>query len=205
MSPRSRHTPWRRRRVAGHSPGQPEEERWPSHARIYHLEFIQDVISRLATNSFVTKGWCLTVAGAIYGFAANHLNPWIASVGLIPTLGFWWLDAYFLRQERLFRCLYDDARQPDTPVALFSMHIVLYKSNAFVRWRRVAFSLTLLLFYGMIFLAGLAILAAGIAHEVNQEHSRRTSSAISSKVSSERSGLAGQMSPIWSSCHRGTR
>ena len=51
----------------------------PTEARIKHLEFIQSVITRMATNSFLAKGWALTVAGALYGFAVNHLNPWIAS------------------------------------------------------------------------------------------------------------------------------
>jgi hypothetical protein len=84
----------------------------------------------MATNSFVAKGWALTVAGVIYGFAANHLNPWIASAGLLPSLGFWWLDAYYLLHERLFRCLYNDAHTPSTSVALFAMNIRPYKKLA---------------------------------------------------------------------------
>jgi hypothetical protein len=31
-----------------------------------HLEFVQAVITRLANNSFLMKGWALTVAGAFY-------------------------------------------------------------------------------------------------------------------------------------------
>lgn len=178
---------------------------WPSEARIRHLELIQAVVIRLATNSFITKGWALTVAGAIFGLAANHLNPWIAAVGFAPTLGFWWLDAYFLRQERLFRCLYNDARQPTTPVALFSMHIVIYKSNPIARWPRVLFSITLLIFYGILAVTGAIILGAGIAHRVDHIHSDRTSSAVSSSTSPEIRGLSGHISPMWSPCQRGTK
>jgi hypothetical protein len=180
-------------------------EGWPSDARIKHLEFIQGIVSRLATNSFVTKGWALTVAAAIYGFAANHLNPWIAAVGFVPTLGFWWLDAYFLRQERLFRCLYDDARRPDTAVALFSMHVRLYHSNPFVNWRKVIFSITLVLFYGMLLAVGLAIFCSGIIYHLDQSHSGRMRSAVVSRSSTEITGLEGHISPIRSPFQRGTK
>jgi hypothetical protein len=180
-------------------------EAWPSEARIKHLEFIQSVVTRLSTNSFLAKGWALTVDGAIYAFAASHLDPWVAGIGLVTTLGFWWLDSYFLRQERLFRCLYDDARQPDTPVVLFSMHVVIYRSKPFVRWRGVIFSSTLRVFYGMLMLVGIAILGAGVVHNSLHKHPARISSAVSSRTSSGIKGLGGHISPIWSSCHRGTR
>jgi hypothetical protein len=143
---------------------------WPTEAHIRHLELIQSVVSRLAGNSFITKGWALTVAGAIYSFAASHLSPWIALAGLIPTIGFWWLDAYFLRQERLFRCLYDDARLRNTTVEPFGMHILIYKSRPSTRWPRVLFSLTLTIFYGMLVLAGVGFIAAGIIHEAQVAH-----------------------------------
>jgi hypothetical protein len=40
-------------------------------AWLKHLEFIQAVITRLANDSFLRKGWALTVAGAFYGFAVK--------------------------------------------------------------------------------------------------------------------------------------
>ena len=121
-------------------------EEWPSEARIRHLELIQSIVTRLATNSFVAKGWALTVAAAIYGFAANHLNPWIASASLVPTLGFWWLDAYFLLHERLFRCLYNDAQKPTTSVELFSMNTRAYRKGENTTWPSVFLSITLIVF-----------------------------------------------------------
>ena len=177
---------------------------WPSDARIKHLEFIQGVISRLATNSFITKGWALTVGAAIYGFAADRLKPWIAAVGFVPAIGFWWLDAYFLRQERLFRCLYDDARRPDTAVALFSMHVRLYFAKPLVRWPKVIFSITLVLFYGIIFIVGVVIICSSVIHNFDRSHSDRNRSATSSSSLAVINGLEGQMSPMRSPYHRGT-
>ena len=145
-------------------------EQWPSEARIRHLELIQSIVTRLATNSFVAKGWALTIAGAIYGFAASHLNPWIASAGLLPTLGFWWLDAYFLLHERLFRCLYNDAQRPSTSVELFSMNIRAYKNGENKTWPSVLFSITLIVFYGILVLVNVGLIVAGIIHHAPPKH-----------------------------------
>lgn len=71
-----------------------------------HLEFIQGVVTRLANNQFLIKGWSLTVAAAVYGYAATHRAWAVALIGIVVSAGFWALDAYFLRQERLFRFLW---------------------------------------------------------------------------------------------------
>src|SRR5690242_10126113 len=87
-------------------PGDTVEHEYSEATWLKHLEFIQAVISRLATNSFLMKGWALTVSGALFGFAASHLSWPIAAVGMLPVVSFWYLDTYFLRQERLYRLLY---------------------------------------------------------------------------------------------------
>jgi hypothetical protein len=79
-------------------------------ARIKHLEMIQAVVSRLAGNSFLVKGWALTLAGAFLGFAVTTHERALAMASIAPTLIFWVLDTYFLRSERLFRVLYNRVR-----------------------------------------------------------------------------------------------
>lgn len=67
-------------------------------------EIVQDIISRMANNSFFIKGWSVTlvVASLLFkGVAYHHF------VAFLPWLIFWSLDAYFLRMERLYRKLYD--------------------------------------------------------------------------------------------------
>lgn len=128
----------------------------PSHDdRIKYLELIQAVIGRFANNSFFMKGWGLTVTGAIYGFAASDLNWRVSAVGLLPAVAFWFLDSYFLRHERMFRRLYEDARHLDDRVEMFSMDISRYADKE--RWRSVIFSMTLVPFYGLILVSGLAL------------------------------------------------
>jgi hypothetical protein len=77
---------------------------------IKHLEFVQAVIARQAGNSFLLKGWSITVAVALFAFAAKDTDPRFAILALFPALAFWALDAYYLRQERLYRELYDHVR-----------------------------------------------------------------------------------------------
>jgi hypothetical protein len=44
-----------------------------SDAELKHLEFIQAVITRPATNSFLIKVWALTAAEAFYGFGSESV------------------------------------------------------------------------------------------------------------------------------------
>jgi hypothetical protein len=133
--------------------------------RIKHLEFIQGVVSRLGNNSFLMKGWALTVAGAFFGFAVNNQNRWLAVASALPTVTFWGLDTYFLRCERLFRMLYKRVSERDDEVAPFFMEAtsptyvkdLSEKTRHEVSWWRTLRRPTLLLFYGAI-LASAAVI-----------------------------------------------
>lgn len=72
---------------------------------IKHLEFIQNVISRLSTNAFLVKGWALTVTAAFFGFSVKDVDAGLALVGLVALMAFWGLDAYFLSRERMYVAL----------------------------------------------------------------------------------------------------
>lgn len=80
-----------------------------------HLQMIQGVISRMAGNSFMLKGWAVTLISAVFALAAQGANPRIAFVAYLPAVTFWLLDAYYLWQERLFRRLYDATRSAHPP------------------------------------------------------------------------------------------
>ncbi|GAA3843347.1 hypothetical protein GCM10022243_07310 [Saccharothrix violaceirubra] len=122
---------------------------------VKHLEFIQGVITRVANSSFLIKGWTLTVTAALLGFAAQGSSRRLTLIGLVAVVGFWVLDAFYLRQERLYRKLYDDVRR-DLDFERFSMDVRPYR-KAVPLWR-VLFSRTLLVFYGALVLVTLAIL-----------------------------------------------
>jgi len=122
---------------------------------VKHLEFIQNAITRMANNSFLLKGWTVTLVAAIVALAAQNANPWFVTLAFFPAIAFWVLDAFYLRQERLFRILYDDIRvkneetiQSEGP---FSMNTKPIEDKV-ESLRDTMFSPTLKLFYIMIIL-----------------------------------------------------
>ena len=145
---------------------------------IKHLEFIQAVIARLASDSFLMKGWALTVAAAAFGFGVKDLDWHLAAVGLLPLVAFWGLDAYFLSRERCYRGLYEAVRTNAPEVAPFSMNYrpFMENGNGFRCVLRCPvqrsspwcafWSDTLRLFYGSILLVGVAatVLTATLHH-----------------------------------------
>ena len=120
-----------------------------------HLEFVQAVISRLATSSAAAKGWVITVATAAFGFSATKAIPFVACLGIVAVFLFGVLDSYYLREERLFRFLYDEARRGG--VEVYSMNKNAYASRC--TRRQVFFSWSVFGgFYGPLGAVGVAAL-----------------------------------------------
>lgn len=114
---------------------------------VKHLEMIQGIVSRLGHDSFLVKGWSMTIlaAGIIFIARSEIQSNEVVSVFLVPVIGFWALDGYFLWQERLFRKVYDEIRKQETTD--FAMNTRKHKPEC--RWRTAAFSRTLCMFYGI--------------------------------------------------------
>lgn len=124
--------------------------------RVSHLGMIQAVITRMASNSFLIKGWSLTLTAAIFALAADQGRASMAAVAFLPVVMFWLLDAYFLRQERLFRKHYDAVRTAEGSASDFSMNTSPYLGKV-SGLPRVALSQTLLLFHGSIVLTAVVV------------------------------------------------
>ena len=118
-------------------------------AKIAHLQMIQAVVTRMAGNSFLIKGWSITLVAALFALAAANTNGLFIYLAYFPTFMFWALDAYFLRQERLFRKLYDHVRTTEGGPVDFSMNTQPFAENVDGTWS-VAWSHTLRLFHGTI-------------------------------------------------------
>ena len=78
-----------------------------------HLEAIQGVINRMASNSFALKAIAGTITAAVIAYAGATAAPAARLVlsGILPVAVFWTMDARYLRLERLFRKLYDAVRK----------------------------------------------------------------------------------------------
>jgi len=94
-----------------------------------HLELIQGVITRLAGNSFSIKGWAVGLVAIMGGLAAKDADLRFAAALLFPTFCFWGLDAYYLRQERLYRKLYEKAVAGDANAPVFSLNPSPFESE----------------------------------------------------------------------------
>lgn len=73
-----------------------------------HLELLQGVIERMATNSRSCKVWCVTVAAAVLVLVARTGEAQHALIALVPTALFLVLDAYYLPLEEAFITSYNN-------------------------------------------------------------------------------------------------
>ena len=112
------------------------------------IEIIQDIIKRMAFNSFMIKGWTITLVAVTLLLRGSKHQVLIA---FIPILVFWFLDAYFLWQERLYRRLYNWVikNRMETDEYLFDMDAYRFKDEEQSKLR-IMFSITLGWFYGSI-------------------------------------------------------
>jgi hypothetical protein len=118
-------------------------------SKLKHLDICQNVISRMAGDSFLLKGWSVTLVAALLALTAKDGNPHFAWVALLPSIIFWLLDAYYLRQERLFRALYDSVRSKPENQIDFSLDTSLFGSSV-ESLARTAFSASEIPFYGAL-------------------------------------------------------
>ena len=138
---------------------QAEEQAWSIMVEtIEHLKLIQGVINRMAQVSFILKGWTVTIAIAGLGLAINIPNSWLGLLVLFPALVFWGLDAYYLRQERLFRCLYNKVclDQDGVKIPFFSMDTAICEKEV-GSWFKTLWRPTVLWFYLVVVIIVLLI------------------------------------------------
>ena len=78
--------------------------------KIKHLEFIQNIITRMNSNSFMIKGWCVTLVSALFALAAKDSEVKFAAIAYFIIPIFWILDGFFLATEKKFRKMYNEVR-----------------------------------------------------------------------------------------------
>jgi len=93
---------------------------------IEEIKIIQDIIKRMADNSFKIKAWAITLIVATL-LIKSHLNN--AAIALLPLLTFWFLDAYYLQQEKIFREIYKDKilNKSNNAETMFQINTLSYK------------------------------------------------------------------------------
>lgn len=113
-----------------------------------HLEFLQNVITRMNSNSFLIKGWTITLVSALFALAAKDANVNYVLVSYIAIPVFWMLDGFYISQERQYRDLYKEVAAKSENDINFSMDASGYCKGDRT-WLAGIFSKTLIPFYGI--------------------------------------------------------
>lgn len=98
--------------------------------KITHLEMVQGIINRMASNSFMLKGWAVTLVAGIFALASKDTDKLYFLIAYIPIVVFWGLDSYYLLQERLYRALYNKVRLLNEKDIDFSMKATKEEFNS---------------------------------------------------------------------------
>ncbi len=128
-----------------------------------HLKMIEGIITRMANNSFLIKGWTVTLIAALLIFADTKNNMCFIWIAIIPIIIFWYLDSFYLQLERKYRQLYSFVQQDyinafkqdyKEQVQIFDMNIKTIKVTNIVK---TMFSRSIVLIYGIILLVTFVI------------------------------------------------
>ena len=133
------------------------------------IDLIQACITRMANNSFLLKGWAISIIAVVLALADKAANPALLStVLLIPLLSFWYLDAFFLRTEKMYRKMYEwvlEKRKNNDSTFLYDLNPNRFKDGV-GSIREVMLSITLKCFYGIPVLLTLVVICVRIAKVV---------------------------------------
>lgn len=134
------------------------------------IDLIQNCINRMAKNSFLIKGWALTVITAVLALTKKNIDPiYLCLVLFIPLLAFWYLDAFFLQTEKMYRKIYEwviEARKKNDFNFLYDLNPHRFKDQVESRWK-VMWSITLRVFYGIPSLIIIVIIIYQITKRCN--------------------------------------
>ena len=71
---------------------------------------IQETVNRMAGNSLKMKEWCIGISSALFGLSFTTKNSDAINIVYLIVALFWFLDGYYLRLEKSFRRVFENAR-----------------------------------------------------------------------------------------------
>jgi len=114
--------------------------------KLKHLDYIQGLIERMSSHSFLLKRWGVTMVTAIIALGIKEKNTNIIFISFVPIIIFWVLDGFYLSKERLYRMLYEKVRKITDSEIDFSLNTAEFVKGRNT-WFRTFFSKTLIIFY----------------------------------------------------------
>ena len=117
------------------------------------IDLIQSCINRMAQNSFMIKGWFVSIYAVVLALMPKKVDMQLLCITLIVVnLLFWYLDAFYLRMRKIYRKMYEwvlSARAHNNRELMYQLNPKLYQNkidNTESIWK-VMWSQTLRLFY----------------------------------------------------------
>ncbi|NTS41918.1 hypothetical protein HRG84_13460 [Flavisolibacter sp. BT320] len=126
--------------------------------KIKYFELLQNIITRMNSNSFMIKGWAITIVSAVLALLASTDNQSFIAITAVPILVFWISDSFYLQTERRFVTLYKKAIVKNSTLEAFSMDIKAdaIKNQQGNSYFESFFSRTILSFYLSLLIVAVA-------------------------------------------------
>ena len=102
--------------------------------KIKHLDYIHNTINRMSSISFIIKGWTISIVSILFIFSDGKMNKKMIIVTVLAVIVFWYLNGFFLQQERKFRGLYNKIRLLSDEKIDFSMSTEEFNGGKYSIW-----------------------------------------------------------------------
>lgn len=126
--------------------------------KVKHLEMIQAIINRMAHNSFMIKGWSITLVIAMFVFIGNKIEYAFIPLLLFPILLFSGLDSYYLMLEKRYRELHNLTAQKLENEIDFQLLITKECKNKNTSFGKSLASPSIWMFYGSIIVVAIVVI-----------------------------------------------
>lgn len=75
---------------------------------VKEIDLIQTSVLRMASNSFLLKGWLVSIIAVGLALLPENIDVEVVCLLIsVATVCFWYLDAYYLNLEKLYRKKYE--------------------------------------------------------------------------------------------------
>lgn len=114
--------------------------------KLKNLDYIQETINRMASNSFQLKTWTVGLTTGISFFGEGQTTDFrLLILKLGPIVVFCFLDAYYLNNERKYRSLFNYIKDQEFENRSMEMNVSILKTKE--SYFKAFFSPSIWLFY----------------------------------------------------------
>lgn len=129
------------------------------------IDLIQSCITRMANNSFIIKGWLISLVVVVLALVGEKVSlDLLCFILIVPIFSFWYLDAFFLQTEKKYRLMYEWVieKRLESDKHLYDLNPKRFdkKIDSILK---VMFSKTLWVFY---FIPGLVVIALLVIEKI---------------------------------------